>query len=71
MSRIETQDLQAIMNVRQALIEDHERLLDGAGAPASSLVKQRDVALAFSRAIRSLEEILQEAGGIKFQKPTK
>ena len=70
MARIQTQDLQAIMNIRQGLIEDHERLLDGASAPEAALVKQRDVALAFARAIRGLEEVLAEGGEIKFEKPS-
>ena len=68
MARIPVQDLQAIMNIRQALIEDHERLLDGSSAPQSAMVRQKDVAMAFSRAIRGLEEILAEGGEIKFEK---
>ena len=71
MARIPVQDLQAIMNIRQALIEDHERLLDGSSAPQSAMVRQKDVAMAFSRAIRGLEEILAEGGEIKFEKPTR
>ena len=71
MARIQPRDLQAIMNIRQRLIEDHERLLDGAAAAASALVKQRDVAVAFSRAIKGLEEVLSDGGEIKFEKPTK
>ena len=69
MARLETRDLQAIMNIRQALIEDHERLLDGAAAGPFATVKQQDVAIAFVRAIKSLEEVLAEAGGVKFEKP--
>lgn len=68
MSRLNAIDAQAIMNIRTMLIEDHERLLDGASAPESSLVKQRDVAMSFSRAIRALEEVLSEAAGVKFER---
>lgn len=71
MARIPREDLQAILNVRKQLIEDHESLLNGASSPASALVKQRDVALSFSRAIKSLEEILERGGNIKFEKPTR
>ncbi len=68
MARIQREDIQALMNIRLQLIEDHERLLDGASAPQSALVKQRDVAIAFSKAIRGLEEVLTAAGDIEFRK---
>ncbi len=68
MARIQREDIQALMNIRLQLIEDHERLLDGASAPQSALVKQRDVAIAFSKAIRGLEEVLTTAGDIEFRK---
>ena len=69
MARIQREDLQALLNIRQGLIQDHERLLDGASAPESALVKQRDVALAFAKAIRGLEEVLSVGGEITFEKP--
>ena len=69
MARIQREDLQALLNIRQGLIQDHERLLDGASAPESALVKQRDVALAFAKAIRGLEEVLAVGGEITFEKP--
>mgnify|MGYP006446676005 FL=1 len=49
--RIETQDVQALLNIRRNLIVDHERLLDGASAPHSATCKQADVATVLSRAI--------------------
>ena len=68
MARIQREDLQALLNIRQGLIEDHERLLDGASAPASALVKQRDVAMAFARAISGIEEVLATGGDVTFEK---
>jgi len=71
MARIQNEDIQALLNIRQSLIEDHERLLDGSSAPQAALVKQKDVAVAFSRAIRGLEEVLATGGEIKFEKAQK
>lgn len=72
MARITTEDLQALMNIRNMIIQDHERILDvnGFGNPAA-LCKQADVADAFSRAIKALEEVMASGGGIKFEKPTR
>lgn len=71
MARIPVEDLQAIMNIRTMLIEDHERILDGGVNAPAALCKQSDVARAFSRAIRALEEVLAEGGEIKFEKAKK
>lgn len=71
MARITTEDIQALLNIRGNLIEDHQRILDGAGAANTALCKQKDVAVAFSRAIKGIEEVLTEAGQIKFEKSTK
>lgn len=68
MARIPTEDLQAIMNIRKMLIDDHERILDGGANTPQALCKQSDVAFAFSRAIAALEEVLAEGGEIKFEK---
>lgn len=65
--RIENQDLQALLNIRANLIQDHERLLDGALAPHSAMCKQSDVAVALTRAIKGIEEVLSEAGDVAFK----
>tara|TARA_B100000282_G_C31649991_1_gene452538 strand:+ start:336 stop:551 length:216 start_codon:yes stop_codon:yes gene_type:complete len=70
MARIQPEDLQAIMNIRNMLIEDHERILDGGYNAPAALCKQSDVAVAFSRAIRALEEVMATGGEIKFEKAT-
>ena len=67
-NRLDNQDRTALLRIRENLVRDHERLLDGSSAPASAMVKQSDVAAAFSRAIRSLEEVLATAGGVEFKK---
>ena len=66
--RMQTEDVQALLNIRKNLIQDHERLLDGAASPHTAVVKQVDVASVLSRAIASLEEVLQTAGGIEFKR---
>ena len=65
--RIENQDMQALLNIRRNLIQDHERLLDGAMAPHSAMCKQSDVAVALTRAIKGLEEVLTTAGDVSFK----
>ena len=65
--RIETQDVQALLNIRRNLIVDHARLLDGASAPHSATCKQSDVATVLSRAIKGLEEVLTTAADVSFQ----
>ena len=69
MSEIQVEDLQALMNIRTMLIQDHERILDGVSAPAA-LCKQSDVAESFSNAIRALEEVISRGsqGKVKFEK---
>ena len=64
--RMQTEDVAALMRIRNGLIENHNMLLDGATSPHTAMVKQADVAFAFSRAIRGLEEVLATAGGIEF-----
>ena len=64
--RMQTEDVTALMRIRNGLIENHNRLLDGSTAPQTAMVKQVDVAVAFSRAIRDLEEVLATAGGVEF-----
>ena len=66
--RMQTEDVQALLNIRTNLIQDHERLLDGAASPHTAVVKQVDVSRAMSRAIAALEEVLNTAGGIEFQR---
>ena len=70
MARIPTEDLQAIMNIRKMLIDDHERILDGDRNSPQALCKQSDVAFAFARAIAALEEVLAKGGEVKFEKST-
>lgn len=67
-NRMQAVDVQALLNIRRNLIQDHERLLDGSASPHTAVVKQTDVARSLSRAISSLEEVLSTAGGIEFQK---
>jgi hypothetical protein len=64
---MENKDIQALLNVRNNLINDYNMLLDGSDSPAVALVKQSDVAKSMTRAIKHLEEILSEAGGVKFK----
>ena len=64
--RMQTEDVQALMRIRNGLIENHHRLLDGSSSPQTAMVKQADVAHAFAQAIRNLEEVLATAGGIEF-----
>ena len=66
--RMQTEDIQALLNIRTNLIQDHERLLDGSASPHTAVVKQVDVSRAMSRAIAALEEVLNTAGGIEFQR---
>lgn len=66
--RLHIDDAQALMNIRKNLIADHERLLDGMHAPAMAVVKQSDVSIAFSKAIKSLEEVLTHAADIEFKR---
>lgn len=64
--RMQTEDVQALMRIRNGLIENHHRLLDGSTSPHTAMVKQADVAHAFAQAIRNLEEVLATAGGVEF-----
>ncbi len=66
--RLHIDDAQALMNIRQNLINDHERLLDGMHAPAMAVVKQADVSKSFAAAIKSLEEVLSYAADIEFKR---
>lgn len=67
-NRLENEDRMALLRIRENLMSDHDRLLDGSTAPATAMVKQSDVAAAFSRAIKSIEEVLTTAGGVEFTK---
>jgi len=67
-SRLSNEDRTALLRIRENLIIDHDRILDGNAAPASALCKQADVAAIISKAVRSLEEVLSEAGGVEFRK---
>jgi len=71
MARLHIEDAQALMNIRTKLINDYERLLDGAMAPAMAVVKQSDVSKTLSFAILSLEQVLEQGGDIKFEKAKK
>lgn len=66
-NRLDNQDRTALLRIRENLMRDHDRLLDAPTEPVA-MVKQSDVASAFSRAIKSLEEVLREAGGVRFTK---
>lgn len=66
-NRLDTQDRTALLRIRENLMRDHDRLLDAPNTPVA-MVKQSDVASAFSKAIKSLEEVLTAAGGVKFTK---
>ncbi len=68
MPRLDNQDISALLKIRENLINDHERLLDGSSAPASAMVKQADVAGVIARAVKSLEEVLSAAGDVEFRK---
>ena len=67
MARLTNDDILALLKIRDGLILDHNRLLDGPGAPQAALVKQTDVSAAMSKAIKALEEVLAVAGGVKFE----
>ncbi len=66
-NRLDPQDRTALLRIRENLMRDHDRLLDAPTAPVA-MVKQSDVAGAFSRAIKSIEEVLATAGGVQFTK---
>ena len=68
MARMQSEDVQALLNLRANLINDHVRMLDGASSPHTAMVKEVDVARCLSAAIRNLEEILATAGDIEFNK---
>jgi hypothetical protein len=68
MKRLQSIDIQALMDLRSSVIRDHETLLDGASSPHTAMVKQSVVAASFQRTISALEEILHEAGGVEFSK---
>lgn len=65
--RIDDQEVRALLNIRNNLIQDHERICDGAMSPHSAMCKQSDVAAALSRAIKSIEEVLTVAGEVSFK----
>ncbi len=65
--RLTNDDILALLKIRDNLISDHNRLLDGSMAPQSALVKQSDVSAAMSKAIKALEEVLTVAGDVKFE----
>ena len=67
-NRLNNEDRLALLRIRENLMLDHDRLLDGPFAPEMAMVKQKDVAVAMTRAIKSLEEVLAVAGGVKFEK---
>ncbi len=66
MSRMNDEDVKALLRVREGLINGHVTLLDGAQAPDVAMVRQKDVAAVLAVAIRGLEEILATGGGIEF-----
>ena len=71
MAEIQVEDLQALMNIRTMLIQDHERILDGGQTTSpTALCKQSDVAESFSNVIRALEEVITKGslGKVKFER---
>ena len=71
MAEIQVEDLQALMNIRTMLIQDHERILDsGQMVSPVALCKQSDVAESFSNVIRALEEVITRGslGKVKFER---
>lgn len=61
-------DAQALLNIRQNLITDHERIIDADHSTRSvAQCKQSDVASALTNAIKSLEEVLTVAADIEFR----
>jgi len=53
---------QKIVSIRQGLIEGHRKYLDGAGNPDVAMCRQKDVAFILERAIKKIDELLQETG---------
>ena len=64
MKRMQDEDVNALLAIRQGLIEAHNQYLDAPEAPHSAIVRQVDVAAFVGAAIRQLEEVLGTAGGI-------
>ena len=64
--RLPQEDAQALLNLRTNLIRDYQTIIDE-GATNTAMCKQQDVANAFTRAIKGLEEILSAAADVKFE----
>jgi len=67
-TRMQQEDVRALLNLRGSLIADHTRLLDGASSPHTAMVKQSDVSRCLTNAIKSIEEILETAGGVQIKR---
>ena len=66
-NRLNLDDKQALMRIRENLILDYNALIEPHAEPATAMTKQVDVARAIERAVKSLEEVLSTAGGITFE----
>ncbi len=64
--RLPQEDAQALLNLRTRLINDYQSIIDEGGTN-TAMCKQSDVAIAMTRAIKGLEEILTAAADVKFE----
>ena len=67
-NRLQNDDRQALLRIRENLINDYNMLINQHAEPATAMMKQADAAQALTRAIKGLQEVLSTAGGIDFQK---
>lgn len=67
-NRLQDNDRQALLRIRENLINDYNTLINTHAEPATAMMKQADAAQAITRAIKGLQEVLATAGGIEFQK---
>ena len=66
-NRLHEDEVKALLQLRNNIIGDYNRILDGAAAPESAMCKQSDVARSFTQTIRGIEEILSTAADVTFK----
>ena len=59
---MEKEQQKKIVAIREGLIEGHRKYLDGQGNPDVAMCRQKDVAFILERAIKKIDELLQESG---------
>jgi len=67
-NRLQQEDRQALMQIRENLINDYNIHINMLAQPATAMMKQADAAQVIARAIKGLEEVLTAAGGVEFKK---